>query len=286
MSQVGAFVIEKLWQLTVDSRDALFSWAWFYPLLGISYFASHPNLYEAVLPTLLKCLVASVGVTFGLIFFTYLPQVVFCASFSGIFAPIAAAVMVLGEAYVIIWIIGKPLMMNRVQDRLFDQVMVMQGHEKLVAKGREIHDQGQNMRLLGKEINIQPGLVDGLNREGALRYLVSLPLNSIPGIGTAMFLVYNGQKQGPGYHARYFQLKGWDNQVTEEFVHQRRAAYAAFGAAGLVLNMVPFIGLVFGMTTTVGAALWASKMEKTHESLEGTGRHVDRVGEDANNVKI
>lgn len=153
-----------------------------------------------------------------------------------------------------------------------DQVMVLQGHEKLVAKGREITHDSNNERILGEDIKIKPGLVDGLSREGLLRYLISLPLNSIPGIGTVIFLVYNGEKQGPGYHMRYFALKGWDQRTREEFVHQHKAAYTAFGAVGLVLNMVPFLGLVFGLTTTVGAALWANKLEKKDESLRRSTR--------------
>lgn len=156
--------------------------------------------------------------------------------------------------------------------------MVMKGHEKLVAKGREIRGQGESSTFLGKEM-IKSGLVDGLGREGALRYLITLPLNSIPGIGTVMFLIYNGEKQGPGYHERYFELKGWKKDDKEEFVRQRKAAYTGFGAVGLVLDMMPFIGLVLRLTTTVGAALWASRLEKTGESVEGRGRHVERAGE-------
>ncbi len=156
--------------------------------------------------------------------------------------------------------------------------MVMQGHEKLITQGQVTTQHNDNMRILG---NIKPGLADGLSREGLLRYLISLPLNFIPGIGTVMFLVYNGEKQGPGYHARYFALKGWDKQSREEFVYQRKAAYTAFGAVGLILNMMPFVGLVFGLTTTVGAALWASRLEKTHENLQGSGRRVKHVGQDA-----
>ncbi len=118
MSEVKAILVEKISQLIIYSRDAVISRAWSYPLIGISYFAWHPNLYRAVAPTLLKALTASVGITFGLALFTYLPQMAFCALFSGIFAPIAAGVMVLGEAYVLIWFIGKPVMMTRLQDKL------------------------------------------------------------------------------------------------------------------------------------------------------------------------
>ena len=32
--------------------------------------------------------------------------------------------------------------------------------------------------------------------------------------------------------------------------------------AALLLNLVPFAGFAFSLTSTVGAALWASKLEK------------------------
>lgn len=118
MAQLQAAFVEKLSQLAIDCRDAVVSKTWVYPLLGISYFATHSNLYKPVLPALLKALVGSTAIVFGLIFFTYIPQMAFCALFSGIFAPIAAAVMVLGEAYLLIWVIGRPVMLAKVQDRL------------------------------------------------------------------------------------------------------------------------------------------------------------------------
>lgn len=137
----------------------------------------------------------------------------------------------------------------------------MKGHEQLVARGREVRDRGRNTRLLGKEIDIDK-IADGLGREGVMRYLVSLPLNLIPGVGTAMFIIYNGRKQGPGYHARYFELKGWGKDEREGRIRARQAEYTAFGGVGLMLEMVPVVGLVFRLTSTVGAALWASRLER------------------------
>jgi hypothetical protein len=118
MSQIQDALVERLSRLVIDCRDAVLSKTWFYPLLGISYFASHPNLYQSVAPALTKAITVSAAATFGLIFFTYLPQMAFCALFSGIFAPLAAAVMVLGEAYILVWVIGRPLMLAKVQDRI------------------------------------------------------------------------------------------------------------------------------------------------------------------------
>lgn len=118
MAQTRAIVVERLSELAVDCRDAVLSRTWAYPLLGISYFATHPNLYEPVVPVLARSLAISVGIVAGLMVFTYAPQVAICVMFSGFLAPIVAGVMVLGEAYVLIWVIGRPMMMAKAQDRL------------------------------------------------------------------------------------------------------------------------------------------------------------------------
>lgn len=71
-----------------------------------------------------------------------------------------------------------------------------------------------------------------------------------------------GTRAGPGFHARYFQLKGLDKRGREVFVEKRKGAYTSFGITALLLNLVPVAGLAFGFTSTVGAALWASDLEK------------------------
>lgn len=42
-----------------------------------------------------------------------------------------------------------------------------------------------------------------------------------------------------------------------------------FGAVALGLQLIPFVGMVFGFTSTVGAALWASELEKKGKSRSG-----------------
>lgn len=53
-------------------------------------------------------------------------------------------------------------------------------------------------------------------------------------VGLAFFLGdyvssfwHTGIKAGPGFHARYFQLKGYDTSNREEFVEKRKGAYTA-----------------------------------------------------------
>jgi hypothetical protein len=98
------------------SKDAILGGGWSYPLLGIIYFFSHPSLYHAVAPIIFKCVLVSIGITLALVIFTYLPQVAFCALFSGPLAFVAAATMVLGEAYAIILVVSKAFFLGRAQD--------------------------------------------------------------------------------------------------------------------------------------------------------------------------
>lgn len=205
-----SILAEKLNETVTISRDAITSGGWSYPFLGILYFASHPSLYRAVAPILIKCLLASLGITGGLFIFTYLPQVAFCALFSGPFAFITAAVMVLGEAYAIILVVSKAFFLGQAQDQIcalhtsqldeslrtfilfaVDAVLLQQGNENLVACGREVKSKS-GIKMLGRSIT-KP--LNRFSKEGILRYIISLPLNSIPIVGTVMFFLYNGRSR-------------------------------------------------------------------------------------------
>lgn len=76
---------------------------------------------------------------------------------------------------------------------------------------------------------------------------------------------------GPGYHERYFQLKGLDKQARADFVKAHRGAYTAFGTAAMALNLIPIVSVLFTLTNSVGAALWASDMERNSRSEERNG---------------
>jgi hypothetical protein len=236
-----------------------------YPLLGIYYLGSHPALYNAVAPVVIKTLITSLAITAGMFTFTYLPQLAFCAVFSGPLAFASAAVMVLGESYVLIAFVSKLFFLNAAQDRLFDAVLVQQGHQAIVSRCRQVKSNSAGFKVLGKSL-LKP--LDRFSKEGIERYIISLPLNSIPLVGTIFFLIYNGVKAGPTFHARYFQLKNFNKPTREAFVQTRKSSYTAFGAVCLALNLIPVIGLLFNMTSTIGAALWASKMESTQPPPE------------------
>lgn len=61
-----------------------------------------------------------------------------------------------------------------------------------------------------------------------IRYLMYLPLNFIPIVGTVIFVILQGRKVGPMSHSRYFQLKKMSAHQQEEFVEQRRGGYTRY----------------------------------------------------------
>jgi ABC-type molybdate transport system permease subunit len=58
-----------------------------------------------------------------------------------------------------------------------------------------------------------------------ISYLVWLPLNFIPVVGTVIFIFVQARKNGPGFHERWFQLKGYTAKQKAVFVERNKPAY-------------------------------------------------------------
>ncbi|KAJ7716659.1 hypothetical protein DFH07DRAFT_862004 [Mycena maculata] len=162
--------------------------------------------------------------------------------------------LVLGESYAVIMFVSKAFFLGRAQDQLFNAVFRQEGVNLVY-----VEPKGKSRSFAQ---SVYKGVSSRLSKEGMLRYIVSLPLNLVPMVGTVLFLLYNGSKAGPTFHTRYFQAKGMLPATRQAFVDKRKGAYTAFGAATLGLNLVPVVGPLFTLTSTVGAALWACDIEK------------------------
>ncbi|WVF69993.1 hypothetical protein IAT40_004778 [Kwoniella sp. CBS 6097] len=240
------------------AQDAITSGAWGYPIYGMYYLFTHPSLIRPLTPILFKGILFSVAIVAGLFFFTYLPQVAVLAFVSGPLAFVLAIPLVLSEAFVVINFLTRALLVNQAGIDLFDAVLLLKGHSSLVEHGRQVTSTGGTTKQLGTLL-MKP--LSRFSTDNIVRYLLTLPLNLIPVVGTVFFLGYNGLKAGPGYHARYFQLKGYDKDKRQTFIKKRRGAYTAFGTTAMALNLIPGLSILFAFTTSVGAALWASDLE-------------------------
>ncbi|WVN87230.1 uncharacterized protein L203_102407 [Cryptococcus depauperatus CBS 7841] len=239
-------------------QEGIGSGAWFYPLLGASYLTSHPSLIKPLVPALGKGILLSVATVAALFMFTYLPQVAVLSIVSGPLAFILAIPLVLSEAFVILLFLTRGFLMGQLSIDLFDAVMVQKGHQVLVEHGRQISSTGGKARQLGSLV-AKP--LSGFSVDNLVRYVLTLPLNFVPVVGTAFFLGYNGLKAGPSFHNRYFQLKGFDMDQRQDFIRKRRGSYLAFGTMATALNLIPVVSIMMTFTTVTGAALWAADLE-------------------------
>ncbi|KAI0773283.1 hypothetical protein BD413DRAFT_472964 [Trametes elegans] len=238
---------------------ALASFAWLWPIRGLVFSITHPQIIMSVRHALLKSLVSSVVIFIALAFFTYIPQMAILAIFTGPLAPLVALIVVGAESLLLLSFFARALFLEPALTQVFDRTLQASGQGQLVRDGRaRTHAQSSAAK------SVQGALVKPLqafSTDGIVRYVLTLPLNAIPALGTVLFLLYNGYNGGPGWHSRYFQLKGLTKAQRASFVENRRAEYTAFGMVTLLFNFVPLVGLLFSFTNTVGAALWAAQLE-------------------------
>ena len=60
-----------------------------------------------------------------------------------------------------------------------------------------------------------------------IQYLMYLPLNFIPVVGTIIFLYLQGKKYGPTIHQRYYELRHMNTVDADAHVENLRGAYTA-----------------------------------------------------------
>jgi len=248
-----------------------------YPLKGIYYFIAHPFLYPLLGARLIPLTLLSI-LTLGLLFtFTYLPQVAFLAIFHGSLAWVNGAFLVLGEGAVLIALLFEAFMVDETLVDIFDAVLIEQGMLSLVSGHRPINNEGENpVKKLGKRP--RSAIYAPFSFRQILEFIVCLPFNLIPVVGTPVFLILTGYRGGPFHHWRYFKLLGYSRKERKAAIQSRRWKYTWFGIIALLLQLVPVIQMFFLLTTAAGAALWAVKLEQKRRLMEGDSTSVPSYG--------
>ncbi|KAF2090022.1 hypothetical protein K490DRAFT_62896 [Saccharata proteae CBS 121410] len=241
------------------ATDAARSGAYLYPLKGIAYFLTHRDLWRPLKSKLAPIVTTGVGVTTLMFVVAYLPQAAMLAIFNGPLAALSTILLVLSESSTISNILSRTFFIEDALIDTFDGTLVSRNMTSIVSEGRQVRPGSDSIAKLGKLLK-KP--FARFTPKAMIRYLMYLPLNFIPVIGTVLFVVLQGRKAGPNAHARYFQLKGMNNSQKEEFIEKRQAAYTSFGVPAVLLELIPVVGLFFSFTNTVGAALWAADMEQ------------------------
>ena len=241
-------------------------------LQGIGYFLLNPFLHPLLRARLLPCLLLSLLVYSQLFLWTYLPQVAFLALFHGAaLCWLNGAFLVLGEGAVVVALLFEAFLADETQVDVFDAVLVQEGLEDLVSKGRVLRAATEGSDNNARERLGKP-LGSAVYAPFSLRQLLEfgllLPLNLIPVAGTPAFLLMTGWRAGPFHHWRYFRLLGLTRQERREAIRRRQLRYTWFGTSALVLQLVPGLSMFFLMSTAAGAALWVVELEEAKRLRE------------------
>lgn len=164
------------------------------------------------------------GITTFMFAFTYVPQVAILFFTSGPLAALTTILLVLSESSTLTMVLSKTFLIADSLVDVFDGTLVARGETALVERQRKVKSNaaGDAIQRLGKLVS-KP--FERLSPQALVRYFMYLPLNFIPVVGTAVFVLLQGKKFGPNMHARYFQLKGMSKTQREGFVEGRRGAY-------------------------------------------------------------
>ncbi|KAI9241156.1 MAG: hypothetical protein BYD32DRAFT_458124 [Podila humilis] len=112
-------------------------------------------------------------------------------------------------------------------------------------------------------------------------WLLTLPLNFFPVAGPITFCYFNGKARVPDIHRRYFDMKRMTKSERENWIKAHEMQYTAFGFVAQGLELAPIIGIAFGFTNIIGAALWAVDLEKEQDALRNK-----KLLKDANSSKV
>jgi hypothetical protein len=218
-----------------------------YVLQGLYYFLSHKILWKTSLCPILWTLVFVVAACCILFPLAFIPQALF---FSGVMTPwlgIPLALLVALVELLVVVMIFSAIILLPITDKLFDEVLVLRGHEQLVLESNN---------------NSCCGCCSAVSIIKMILSIVTLPINLIPVVGTVLWVFINGRFYAWDAHSHYhYELKSRKFFGQKKFVRQRWFAYHMFGMQAMALELIPFANVLFVFTNTVGAALWAADME-------------------------
>jgi len=243
------------------------SGAYWYPIKGIFYFAMHRELWKPLLKKIVPTMTLSVGVVAFMFIFAYLPQFAVLVFVNGPLAAFTTILLTLSESSTLITLLSRNFLIADALVDTFDGTLVAKNEGAVVAEGRQLKSGGDSIDKLGKLLKSP---FEKFTPKALIRYVMYLPLNFIPVVGTVIFVFVQGKTRGQSVHTRYFQLKKWTTSEKESFLKEHQGPYTAFGTVATLLELIPVASILFAFTNTVGAALWAADIEKNGVSMTKT----------------
>lgn len=122
--------------------------------------------------------------------FAYLPQLALMVFVDGPVAVLSTGLLVLSESSTIINMVAKTWILQDALLDVFDGTLVSKNATDLVTEGRELKSGSDPMAKLGKVLRSP---FERFSPKAILRYIMYLPLNFIPMVGTVVFVALQGE---------------------------------------------------------------------------------------------
>lgn len=207
MDTIKASARDELSGVATLFKQSAASGTYLYPIHGVFYFLSHRNLWAPLTSRLASLLLLSTGVVFTMFLLTYVPQSFLLTFVNGPIAWISTIALVLSESTAIITALSRTFLIDDALLDLFDAVLLQEGYVTLVENGRELNEGSSVLGRLGKTLK-RP--FEKFTIKNLVSYLIWLPINLIPIVGTIAFIVVQGLVSPtiPRYGARTDVMKG------------------------------------------------------------------------------
>jgi hypothetical protein len=143
----------------------------------------------------------SIAVIAGMFAFAYLPQLAVLVFVNGPLAAFTTALLTLSESSTLITILSKTFLIQDALVDTFDGVLVARRQTAVLAEGRQLKSGNFNdpIAKLGKLIKSP---FEKFTPKALIRYVMYLPLNFIPVVGTVAFVLIQGRTRGETVHTR------------------------------------------------------------------------------------
>ncbi len=144
--------------------------------------------------------------------FAYLPQLAVLVFVNGPLAAFTTILLTLSESSTLINLLSRTFLLQDALVDTFDGVLVARRQTEVLSEGRQIKSGNFNdpMAKLGKLIKSP---FEKFTPKAFIRYVMYLPLNFIPVVGTVIFVLLQGRSRGSSVHTRVSHLEATEQTV-------------------------------------------------------------------------
>lgn len=133
--------------------------------------------------------------------FAYLPQLAVLMFLNGPLAVITTILLTLSESSTLINLLSRTFLLQDALVDTFDGVLLARNQTAVVSEGRQLKS-GSLSDPIGKLGKLLKSPFEKFTPKALVRYVMYLPLNFIPVVGTVMFVLLQGRSRGNSVHSR------------------------------------------------------------------------------------